>query len=264
MSEGFSALDRPEVLSFIFYPRKNVSLPPPGSSDHHILVDKDTFVACRLYTHSLTSPLIIYFHGNGEVISDYDYIAPLFNQLDINLCVAEYRGYGASQGKPSFSTMISDATIIFESFSKILAQGKYKGPIFVMGRSLGSVSALEIACRYQSQIKGLIIESGFSSVMKLLLRMDFPIGFLNFRDAEFPNLSRIRSVTIPTLIIHGEYDTTIPPSEAQALFDNSAAQNKRLVTIPGVDHNSIIQLGLQYYLEAIKEFLSSTLRRKKG
>ena len=211
----------------------------------------------------LNSPSILYFHGNGEVISDYDYIAPLFNQLDINLCVADYRGYGASQGKPSFSTMISDAPIIFESFIKILAQGKYKGSVFVMGRSLGSVSALEIAYRYQSKIKGLIIESGFSSVIKLLLHLDFPIGFLNFKDAEFPNLSRIRSVTIPTLIIHGEYDTTIPPSEAQALFENSAAKSKQLVTIPGADHNSIMQLGLEHYLKAIKEFLSSNFRRKR-
>jgi len=263
MPEGYSALDRPEILSFIFYPRKNVSLPPPGSSDHPILVDKDTLVACRLYTHSLNSPSILYFHGNGEVISDYDYIAPLFNQLDINLCVADYRGYGASQGEPSFSTMISDATIIFESFTRILAQGKYKGAVFVMGRSLGSVSALEIAYHHQSQIRGLIIESGFSSVIKLLLRLDFPIGFLNFKDVEFPNLSRIRLVTIPTLIIHGQHDTIIPPSEAQALFENSAAQNKHLTIIPGVDHNSIMQLGLEYYLEAIKEFLSSTLRRKR-
>lgn len=263
MSEGYSALDQPEVLSFIFYPRKNVSLPPPGSSDHLISVDKDVSVTCRLYTHSLESPSILYFHGNGEVISDYDYIAPLFNQLEINLCVSDYRGYGASQGKPTFANMISDASLIFDSFKKILGHKHYKGPLFVMGRSLGSVPALEIACQYQKQIKGLIIESGFGSILKLLLHLGFPIGFLNFKDTEFPNLVKISSVTIPTLIIHGKRDSLIPCSEAQALFENSAAQNKQLVIIPGADHNSMMVVGLERYLNAVKEFLSAALPLKK-
>ena len=255
MPEDYSVLDQPEVLSLIFSPRKNVSVPPPGSSDHVILVGKDISIACRLYSRSLDSPSILYFHGNGEVISDYDYIAPLFNQLNINLFVAEYRGYGASQGEPGFSTMISDAAIIFQSFIKMVNQEHYSGPVFVMGRSLGSISALEIAYHYQNQIKGLIIESGFGSIIKLLLHLDFPIGFLNFKDTESPNLSKIRFVTIPTLIIHGERDTIIPRSEAQTLFENSAAENKHLVIIPGADHNDIMQVGLENYLKAIKEFV---------
>ena len=255
MSQDYSALDRPDILSFMFYPRKDVSIPPPGSTDHLIPVDKDVSLACRFYTHNLNSPSILYFHGNGEVISDYDYIAPLYNQLDINLCVAEFRGYGASQGKPTFSTTLSDAPIIFESFTKILRQEHYSGPIFIMGRSLGGIPALEIVHHYHNQIRGLILESSFSSIIRLLLHHGFPIGFVNFKDAEFPNLSKIRSVAIPTLIIHGEYDSLIPPSEAQALFENSAAENKHLVIIPGADHNSIMQVGLERYLEAIKEFV---------
>jgi hypothetical protein len=255
MPEGYSALDRPEVLSLIFYPRKNVSVPPPSSSDHLIPVDKDVSIACRLYTQNLKSASILCFHGNGEVISDYDYLAPLYNQLGINLFVAEYRGYGASQGEPTFSTMISDATILFDSFVKILNQSHYSKRIFVMGRSLGSVSALEIACHHQKQIGGLIIESGFGSVLKFLLHQDFPIGFLDFKDADFPNLIKIRSVTIPTLIIHGRRDTCIPPSEAQVLFENAAAENKRLVIIPGADHNNIMQVGLERYLRVIRKFV---------
>ena len=256
MSENYSALDSPDILSFIFYPRNDVSLPPPGSTDHSISVDKGVSIACRLYTHSLKSPTILYFHGNGEVISDYDYIAPLYNQLEINLCVSEFRGYGASQGEPTFSTTISDAPIIFESFLNFMRQEHHSGPIFVMGRSLGSIPSLEIVHHHQNQIRGLIIESGFGSIIRLLLHYGFPIGFVNFKDTEFPNLGKIRSVTIPTLIIHGEYDNLIPLSEAQNLFENSAAENKRLVIIPGADHNTIMQVGLERYLQAIKEFVS--------
>ena len=251
----YSALDRPEILSFVFYPRRDFTKAPPSASDHFIPVDKDVSISCRFYTHSQSSPSIIYFHGNGEVVSDYDYIAPMYNQLGVNLFVADYRGYGASQGDPTFSNMISDAPIIFKTFTDILHQGHYSSDIFVMGRSLGSVSAIEAAYRYQEQMQGVIIESGFASVIRFLSHLGFPAGLLGIEDVDFPNLAKIRSITIPTLIIHGEYDSLILPTEGEALFQNSAAENKHLVIISRANHNDIMVIGKERYLEAIKEFV---------
>jgi alpha-beta hydrolase superfamily lysophospholipase len=251
----YSALDRPEILSFIFYPRKDLSEAPSNASDHLIPVDKDVSISGRFYISNQSSPSIIYFHGNGEVVSDHDHIAPMYNQLGINLFVADYRGYGASQGRPTFSSMIADAPIIFKAFTDILNQGHYDGSIFVMGRSLGSVSAIEIACRYQEQMKGLIIESGFASVINLLTHLGFPIEYLGLIDVDFPNRAKVRTITVPTLIIHGEYDSLIPSSEAQALFHNVAAEDKRLVIIPQANHNDIMWAGMERYLEAIRELV---------
>ena len=250
-----SALDRPEILQFIFYPRRDFTKAPPNASDHFIPVDKDISISCRFYTHSQSSPSIIFFHGNGEVVSDYDYIAPMYNQLGINLFVADYRGYGASQGQPTFSNTISDSPIIFKAFTNILGESHYSGDIFVMGRSLGSVSAIEIAQRYQKQIKGLIIESGFASVVNLLSHLGFPAEFLGIEDTGFPNLAKIRAIDVPLLIIHGEYDSIVPPSEGATLFHNAAARDKRLVIIPKADHNDIMWVGMERYLQAIKEFV---------
>jgi hypothetical protein len=179
----------------------------------------------------------------------------MYNQLGINLFVADYRGYGASQGRPTFSSMISDAPIIFKAFSDILAQGHYTNDIFVMGRSLGSVSAIEIAYHYQKQMKGLIVESGFASIVKLLAHLGFPTSYIDLEDLDFPNLAKIRNVSVPTLIIHGEYDSLIPSSEGKALFHNAATKDKRLVIIPKANHNDIMWVGMEIYLEAIKDFI---------
>ena len=251
----YSALDRPEILSFVFYPRREFSKAPPTASDHLIPVDKDVSISCRFYIHGQNSPSIIYFHGNGEVVSDYDSIAPMYNKLGINLFVADYRGYGASQGRPTFSNTISDAPIIFEAFADILDDGHHSGDIFVMGRSLGSASAIEIAHRHQEQMKGLIIESGFASVVNLLSMLGFSFEALGLEDAGFPNLAKIRTITVPTLIIHGEDDSLIPPSEGEALFRNGAAEDKRLVIIPGASHNDIMWVGMEKYFQSIKEFV---------
>ena len=105
----YSILDRPEVLQFIFYPRKDVSKSPPNSTDCSVPVGEGTSIGCRFYVHSHESPSILLFHGNGEVVSDYDGIAPIYHHTGLNLFVADYRGYGASGGTPTFTNMVSDA-----------------------------------------------------------------------------------------------------------------------------------------------------------
>src|SRR4030042_2559443 len=123
---GYSALDRPEILQFIFYPRRDFTKTPTNAIDYFIPVDKDVSISCRFYTHSRSAPSIMYFHGNGEVVSDYDSIAPLYDKLGINLFVVDYRGYGASGGTPSFSSMIADAPILFGGLTHILLKNSYK------------------------------------------------------------------------------------------------------------------------------------------
>jgi uncharacterized protein len=130
----YSALDRPEILSFVFYPRKDVTAPPSGASDHFVPVEEGVSVACRFYVCSAEAPSLLYFHGNGEVVSDYDHIAPLYNQLGLNLFVADYRGYGASQGQPTLGNTVSDALIVFQALVDILDNRDYRRDVFVMGR----------------------------------------------------------------------------------------------------------------------------------
>ena len=252
--DDYSALDRPELVRFIFYPRQWHSQPPPNATDHVVSVDSGVSITCRFYVEDRGAPSILYFHGNGEVVSDYDYTAPIYNQLGVNLFVADYRGYGASGGRPTFSSMVADSHRIFEYFIAVLLKGGYSGKTFVMGRSLGSVSAIELAARYEDKINGLVIESGFASTVRLMTRLGFSRDFLGIKDFGFPNLSKIRTITLPTLIIHAECDSLIPLEEAKDLFENTAAKEKRLLIIPGADHNDIMMSDMQAYFRAIEEF----------
>ncbi len=252
----YTLLDRPELLQFVFYPRRDFAEAPSNATDHSVPVEEGVSVSCRFYVHSQSSPSILYFHGNGEVVSDYNYIAPYYNQRGINLFVADYRGYGASGGRPTFTNTIGDAHIVFKSFVDILKGDRHSGDLFVMGRSLGSISAIELAFHYQKQIKGLIVESGFARVHRLMERLGFPAELFSPGGGEVPNLASIRAIALPTLVIHGEQDSLIPPAEGRDLFDNAGTKDKRLVVIPGADHNDIMLLGLQQYFAAITEFVS--------
>jgi pimeloyl-ACP methyl ester carboxylesterase len=121
-------------------------------------------------------PWILFFHGNGEVVSDYDDIAPFYGRLGLNLTVADYRGYGASSGEPTFTNLVEDAHLIFSAVRKELSSKGFSENLWIMGRSLGSISALELGYHYGDQIQGLVIESGFASVTGLIRHLGLPPG----------------------------------------------------------------------------------------
>jgi hypothetical protein len=259
MSEKrYDVLDRPDILSVLFYPRRDVGVPrlSPGAAAIRIPVARDIAIGGKVYTAKPGAPVIIYFHGNGEIASDYDTIAPLYTSLGITLVVLDYRGYGTSDGTPSASALIADARACFAGIGAVLAEkGITTGKLFVMGRSLGSAAALEVADRAADKLAGLILESGFAYTFPLIER----IGFLQVADAfehrdGFGNLEKISRITMPTLIIHGERDWIIPIGDAEALYDASASSAKSLVRIPSAGHNDLMLIGRKAYFEAIGRF----------
>ena len=255
----YSALDRPEILQIVFYPRKGLTATPPSATDYSIPVAEGISISCRFYLQSQGSPSVLFFHGNGEVVSDYDYTAPVYNELGINLFVADSRGYGSSGGSPTFASMIGDAHTIFNAFVDLLQEGHHTGDFFVMGRSLGSISAIELASSYQEKIKGLVIESGLASAARLLSLLGFSVRPPESKDAESPELAKVRSISLPTLIIHGEHDRLVPLIEARHIFQNLAATDKSLVIIPRAGHNDIMLVGMQQYFAEIAKFVFQPL-----
>lgn len=249
----YSVLDRPEIVRFVFYPRRDWTPPPAGAVDHLVPVESGVSISCRFYPASPGAPCMLYFHGNGEVACDHDWIAPLYNREGISLFVADYRGYGRSDGTPSFSTMTADAHPIFEFFRNAVPSSAHSEPLFVMGRSLGSHSAAELAFRYPEHLKGMIVESGSSNVARLA-RL-FGLSSEGLADLGAALSARIRAITLPTLIIHGERDSLIPVSEAVTLHEEIGSPEKRLVVIPRADHNDIMLLGTEQYFSAIRDFV---------
>jgi hypothetical protein len=256
----FSFLDRPEILGVIFYPRKSYDLKPstPNAKNHLIEVEKGIRIGCRYYMKGLDYPSLLYFHGNGEIVDDYDWSAPFYNEIGINLFVADYRGYGFSEGKPTMSNMIKDAHPIFKRFIKIVEEYGTKKSLFVMGRSLGSIPAIELAYHYQNDIRGLIIESGSANNFRYFFGSVIPSNHpIWSNDNEFLNKVKLRSILKPTLIIHAEYDTLVPLEERKELYNNSEAKDKRLVIIPNADHNDLLVMGKKQYFKALEEFIKT-------
>ena len=256
----YEILDRPEVLTRLFHPRPEFGAKTASakSMDVMIPVEEGVGVGARFHMDSSFFPNILFFHGNGEIVADYDPLAPMYHQLGANLLAVDYRGYGKSDGAPSVSGMMKDCRVIFDYVKSYLADKGFTGPVIVMGRSLGSASALELASCRSDEIHGLIIESGFAHAEPLLRLLGVDCRAIGFSEEKgFNNLDKIQQFFNPTLVIHAELDHIIPYSDGRDLYAASPATEKKMVRIHGANHNNIFQLGITDYVEAIGWLLRS-------
>ena len=100
---NYTALDQPEVLAFLFHPRAASAdqVAPDSARDVLIPVTDDDSIGGRFHMAHPEGPNILFFHGNGEIVADYDDLGPVYNQIGINFLPVDYRGYGRSDGTPT-------------------------------------------------------------------------------------------------------------------------------------------------------------------
>lgn len=258
---AYEVLDRAEIGQILFHPRGDYpggGITGPGVHAARIPVGGGCSVGCKIYVAQPDAPVLLYFHGNGEIAADYDEIAPLYAGIGATLLVADFRGYGSSDGEPSASTLVSDAMAVYNGIGTLLSgRGIAISDLFVMGRSMGSVPAIEIASRVGDDIAGLIVESGFSDTFGLIERIGYlQVPGVNEERDGFNNAGKIARVSAPTLVIHGEVDSLIPVTDGRELHARCSAANKRLVTIPGAGHNDLMMRGMRPYFDGIRDLLN--------
>lgn len=259
MATNHISLDRPEVLAVLFHPRPEVGSAPAMDtvSDHLISVD-GAQIGARFHLEGPQAANILFFHGNGEIVADYDPLGPIFNQRGMNLLAVDYRGYGRSSGHPTVHHMLHDCHAVFDYARNYLSAHAHTGPLIVMGRSLGSASALELAAARPQSIDGLVIESGFADAVRLLQKLGVDIGRLGLEDGQgLENLENIKKYDGPTLIIHAERDHIIDFADGEALFEASPSPHKQLLKIEGANHNDIFMRGFNAYMQSLQALVQS-------
>ena len=251
----YSALDRPQILSSVFYPRPDFSPEAPeGAQDLFIPVEEGVSLMARAHQGPKHGPIILFFHGNGEIVSDYDELGRVYTRMGMTFIPVDYRGYGQSTGSPGIDAMMRDSRAVFDFISDWLRERGEEGPRIVMGRSLGSAPALELARSRQEELRALIIESGFAHTMPLLRLLGIDVHGLGLgEDQGMDNLDKMARVHLPCLVLHAELDQIIPISDAKALYQACPSEDKTLVQIPGAGHNDIFLRDLNRYMQAIRD-----------
>ncbi|MHA1931262.1 MAG: alpha/beta hydrolase [Promethearchaeota archaeon] len=254
------AIDAPKVSNRVFVPRK---FPVPTETSKNIKIfkfqiEENILIGGFFYLNDENYPTILLFHGNGEIAADYRFALNFFFQCDVNLAVADFRGYGFSTGEPYYTSLITDALPIYQEFYKWLVRNQFNNSLFVLGRSLGSICAAEIGSHNPESLHGIIFESGFASIY------DMMTGLFGVKDPEitpenlskYSNDTRIRKFKNPVLVIHGTLDSIIPTYQGELIFRSvPLGVEKKLILIKGAGHNNISTYEDEY-LTPLKEFIN--------
>lgn len=247
----YATLDRSGAARSAFYPRSERSNPPAGATDHLFEVAAGVHLGARFYATDQSFPTILYFHGNGEIASDHDDVARLYHRAGTNLLVIEFRGYGASNGTPTFENLISDAKTAVALAHALLDERGFGANRFVMGRSMGAHSALEIAANAAEGLSGVILESGAGNLRRWVQQLGSEGA-----DLAAAHEAKLQSITLPCLMIHGANDDLIPLESAMQVYEMLTSSERELVVIAGAGHNDIVWIGAEEYFAAIRAFVA--------
>lgn len=203
----------------------------------------DVNIAAVHLPNPVATYTILYSHGNGEDLGDVRPALEEIRNIGFAVFAYDYRGYGTSEGTPSEQGAYKDIDAAYAYLTQQLKIPPDR--IILYGRSVGSGPSVDLATRQPSA--GLILESPFTSTFVVMTRIPlYPFD-------RFPNLSKISSVRVPVLILHGTNDRTIPLSHGKRLFQ-AANEPKRSLWVEGADHNDVMLIAGAQYPKALREF----------
>lgn len=167
------------------------------------------------------TPVMIFGHGNGEVI---DYLTAAFKgfrERGIAVLLVEYPGYGRSTGSPS---EVSIRAAMDAAYDRIASDPRVdRGRIFGFGQSIGG-GAICLLAR-DRPLRALILQSTFPSLDIFTASYWAPSFLLR---GHFDNVSAVRQFKGPVLVIHGREDRLIPWTQGQRLASASEHSTFRL------------------------------------
>ena len=207
---------------------------------------------------------LLFCHGNYGNIGYNLETVRFYYSLGFSILTFDYRGYGQSisasliEPVPTEKSTCADAETAWQYL--IAARKIRPENITIMGHSMGGAIAINLAARHP-QAARLIVASSFTTMQDAVhakkIYSLFPIQQL--LTEPFDSLSRVTSLKLPVLYVHGDQDFDVPTEMSQRLY-SASPQPKHIWLAPGAGHNDIATVAADQYKEAVQSFLNSTQR----
>jgi fermentation-respiration switch protein FrsA (DUF1100 family) len=178
-------------------------------------------------------PTILFFHGNGGELADRVERMSYYQSRGFGALFVSYRGYGVSSGAPTERGLMADA---FAAYDFLLSRGGAPGAIMLVGESLGTGVAVQLAA--QRPVAAVALEAPFTAAADAGADIYWWLPVRLLMKDQFRSRDHIGQVKAPLLIQHGDQDRLIPPAQGKALYE-MANEPKTLVMIPGAGHDMI-------------------------
>ena len=224
-------------------------------------------------SHDKTTPtkgLCLMFHGIAASKASLLPAAEALHQLGYDALLVDFRGSGGSDG---YAT-----TIGYREADDVVAACEFARrqwpslPLVLYGRSMGGAAVLRAVAGGESQPAAIILECPFDRLLSTTKNRFRAVGLPSFPGAELlvfwggvqhgysgfdhNPVDYAAAVECPTLLLHGECDVRVSPTEAREVFDRLGGK-KTWALLKGAGHENLSVARRDEWREAVEQFLGA-------
>lgn len=188
--------------------------------------------------------LIFYLHGNGGSISSWGHVAKTYTDLNYDIFILDYRGYGKSDGEIlSQNQLFEDNQNAYNEVKKKYSESK----IIILGYSIGTGLASQLASINTPKL--LILQAPYYNLTDMMKKRYWfiPTFILRYK---FSTNEYLKKCKMPVVIFHGNQDKVIYYGSSIKL-KKEFKKKDTLITLIGQGHNGITE-NENYRMELAK------------
>jgi len=206
-------------------------------------------------------PIVIYFHGNNELIGDvYGFLNKNLKKYNIGFLMVEYGGYGDTDGLVSLNGVNKAVLTALRHYEVEDRE------MVLFGRSIGTAHAFDFLFNHPENISKIIVLSGFISPVNIYSIKEDTVNMLDkimYFNYNLKNkiIKYKNSKKVEALIVHGESDQLFNvgvASKIEELLINNNFSVKKIIS--NGDHNNI-NIDFEEYIKFI--IGEAELKKKK-
>ena len=199
-----------------------------------------------LFKGDTSKGLIFYLHGNAGSLRSWGEIAKTYTDLNYDVFMLDYRGYGKSEGAISSQNQLyNDIQTVYDNLKTKYPENK----IIVLGYSIGTGPATKLASSNHPKL--LILQAPYYSLTDIM-KHDYPIIPTFILKYKLETNKYIVDCKMPIVIFHGDEDKVVYYKSSVKLKKLLKA-NDRLIILEGQGHNGVT--NNPNYLSEIKKIL---------
>lgn len=176
--------------------------------------------------------LIFYLHGNAGCLKSWGEVAEAYTNLNYDVCIIDYRGYGKSEGYIfSQNQLYEDNQLVYNEMKNRYCENK----IIVLGYSIGTGLAAKLASVNNPKL--LILQAPYYSLTDVM-KHNYPFVPTFLLKYKFATNEYLKNCKLPVVIFHGNQDKVIY-YESSLKLKEEFNQNITLITLKGQGHNGM-------------------------
>jgi uncharacterized protein len=235
--------------NLIFFPSKHIGEIPKNVEEINFFTE-DNIQLNAWFLDNNSAKTVLFFHGNAGNIFNRKKQLAIFDELNLNALIFDYRGYGKSFGEiKKEENLYIDGIAAYEYLTK--EKNIKSTDLIIWGRSLGGAIAIDLA--QNKNIFAVVIESTFFSLDEMASKKFWFLPVKIISQYHFKNQKKIKNIQSKILIIHSQNDKLIPSSQGKNLFE-LAKNPKKFLEINGSHNNGFLQ-SYDLYIFELRKFL---------